>query len=139
MVSWFKAGAALILGFLVVGCPAWAQNLAPPFGIGGTNGIAPLPNLRPSNPSEVLRHRDFAGKPCLAIGAFARPHTVDLNLYDHVISVHNNCPQRIALQVCYYETRDCISMEIPGGEHKEAILGTLPSAKDFRYEFREKF
>lgn len=30
-------------------------------------------------------------------------------------------------------------MEVPGDEHKEAILGTMPSTKDFRFEFREKF
>jgi hypothetical protein len=43
------------------------------------------------------------------------------------------------MQVCYYQTRDCISMEISGGEHKEAVLGTLPSVTNFRFEFREKF
>jgi hypothetical protein len=30
-------------------------------------------------------------------------------------------------------------MEVPGNERKEAVLGTLPSMKDFRFEFREKF
>ena len=35
--------------------------------------------------------------------------------------------------------QDCIPMEISGEERKEAILGTLPSTKDFRFEFREKF
>lgn len=30
-------------------------------------------------------------------------------------------------------------MEVPGSGRKEAILGTLPAAKDFRFEFREKF
>jgi hypothetical protein len=64
---------------------------------------------------------------------------MDPNLYDHVIAVRNNCPQRIAMQACYYRTHDCIPMEIPGGARKEAILGTLPSGKDFRFEFREKF
>jgi hypothetical protein len=43
------------------------------------------------------------------------------------------------MRVCYYESQECIPMEIPGGERKEAILGTLPSTKDFRFEFREKF
>jgi hypothetical protein len=30
-------------------------------------------------------------------------------------------------------------MEVPGDERKEAILGTLPAMKDFRFEFRERF
>ena len=29
-------------------------------------------------------------------------------------------------------------MEIPGGERKETVLGTLPGVSVFRFEFREK-
>lgn len=109
----------------------------------GSSGIRPpldtTPTFGASAGTEILRHRDFAGKACLDVGGLARAHTMDPNLYDHVISVRNNCPQRIALQVCYYRTRDCIPMEVPGGARKDAILGTLPSGKDFRFEFREKF
>jgi len=43
------------------------------------------------------------------------------------------------MQVCYYQTQECIPMDIPGDETKEAILGTMPSTKDFRFDFREKF
>jgi hypothetical protein len=89
--------------------------------------------------TELLRHRDFTGKPCLAVNAYARPHAVDPNLYDHVIIVVNTCPLQIAIQVCYYHSRDCLPVEIPGDERKEAILGTMPSVKDFQFEFREKF
>jgi hypothetical protein len=56
-----------------------------------------------------------------------------------VISVMNGCPQRIAIRVCYYRTQECIPMETPGNERKEAVLGTMPGAKEFRFEFREKF
>jgi hypothetical protein len=111
--------------------------------ITGSSGIRPpvdtTPTFGASSGTEILRHRDFAGKACLDVGGFARAHTIDTNLYDHVITVRNNCPLRIALQVCYYRTRDCIPIEIPGGARKEAILGTLPSTRDFRFEFREKF
>jgi hypothetical protein len=30
-------------------------------------------------------------------------------------------------------------VDVPGREHKEALLGTLPSIRDFRYEFHEQF
>jgi hypothetical protein len=109
---------------------------------GETSGMqdADTPStFQASGGNEVLRHRDFAGKPCLAVDAFARAHAVDANLYDDVIEVVNSCPQRIAIQVCYYQSEDCIPMDIPGGERKEAILGILPSIRDFRFEFREKF
>jgi hypothetical protein len=112
--------------------------------IGGTSNIRPFSEVPSSSfaasaGTEILRHRDFAGKPCLDVYGFARAHTVNLNLYDHVIAVRNNCPQRIAMQLCYYQTRDCIPMQISGGERKEAVLGILPAVKDFRFEFREKF
>lgn len=97
------------------------------------------PTFGANRANEILRHRDFTGKPCLGVGGFARPHIVNPNVYDHVITAINSCPQRIVLQVCYYQSQDCIPMEVPGSGRKEAILGTLPAAKDFRFEFREKF
>jgi hypothetical protein len=110
--------------------------------VGGTLGIRP-PAARPtfgaSGGNDIQRHRDFTGKPCLGVGGYARSRTLTPNLYDNVIVVVNSCPQRIALQVCYYHSQDCIPVEVPGGERKEAILGTLPASKDFRFEFREKF
>jgi hypothetical protein len=30
-------------------------------------------------------------------------------------------------------------MDVPGHDKKEAILGTLPSVKDFKYEYTERF
>jgi hypothetical protein len=97
----------------------------------------PVPGASSGN--DLLRHRSPTGRPCLEVGGFARPHTTVSNLYDHVVTVTNNCPQRISIQVCYYNTQNCLPVEIPGGERKEAILGTMPSTKDFRFEFREKF
>lgn len=103
----------------------------------------PMPATSPafsaSSGNDLLRHRSPSGTPCLAVSGFARPHTTVSTLYDHVVAVKNNCAQRISLQVCYYRTQDCLPVEVPGGERKEAILGTMPSTKDFRFEFREKF
>jgi hypothetical protein len=109
---------------------------------GGTTGMripTETPTFGPSADSQILRHRGPTGAPCLAVGAYARPHIIDQKLYDHVIVAVNSCAQRIAMQVCYYRSQDCIPMEVPGGERKEAILGTMPAEKDFRFEFREKF
>lgn len=110
--------------------------------IGATGGMQDLDTPQRfewSGGNGILRHRDFAGNPCLAVGGSARPHVIDPNLYDDVVTVVNNCPQRIAMQVCYYQSEDCIQMDIPGESHQEAILGILPATKDFRFEFREKF
>jgi hypothetical protein len=129
--------------FVASACSANAQSaegLSRPV-IGGVGVSAPSQPalIGASKGTDILRHRGPTGSPCLSVGGFARPHIVDPNLYDHVITVKNSCPQRIAMQVCYYNSHDCIPIEIPGGERKEAILGTLPSEKDFRFEFRERF
>jgi hypothetical protein len=87
----------------------------------------------------LLRHRDFAGRPCLTVAGLARSHTTNLNLFDHVIDTTNSCPLKLRLQVCYYKSQQCVWMEVPGRDHKEALLGTLPSIRDFRFEFREQF
>jgi hypothetical protein len=140
--------ALAVFSLAVIGNSASAQGDTNRFGnllpstAGETSGMQDphiLPSLRASGNDEVLRHRDFAGEPCLAVTGFARRHADDPNLYDDVITVLNSCPQRIAMQVCYYESEECIPMDIPGGERKEAILGILPSVEDFRFEFHEKF
>lgn len=121
---------------------ASAQSQSAPV-FGGVGVPAPSPRQGPSfsasSGSDMLRHRSPTGSPCLDVSGSARRHNIDANLYDHVITVMNNCAQRITIQVCYYNTEDCVPMEIPGGERKEAILGTMPATPDFRFEFREKF
>lgn len=142
-----KRIAILIIGLAGIAHTALAQNALPAYNnssrptVGGTSGLSPIPDRPTIGPSEaaIRLHRDFTGKPCLSVGGYARPHTIDPNLYDHVIIAINSCPQRITMQVCYYGSQDCIPMEIQGGERREAVLGSLPSMKDFRFEYREKF
>jgi len=107
--------------------------------LGSSSGAVPKQVIRGSQNTEVLRHRDFAGKPCLDIGGFARAHLNNPKLFDHVISIKNNCPQSLKTEICYLRSRDCINMDVPGHKSKESILGTLPSIKDFQFEFRERF
>jgi hypothetical protein len=132
---------------VAISCAALAQNESSSSGnsskpvVGGVGVAAPAgtPTFGASNGTEILRHRGPTGSPCLSVGGFARPHLVNPNLYDHVIAAVNKCPQRISMQICYYNSQDCVSVEIPGNERKEAILGAMPSVKYFRFEFREKF
>ena len=142
----FKIRTALpVVWLFALGGIASAQSGMSPFGNsspieGATSGVqipAPLPAFGAS--PGILRHRDFTGRPCLDVGGYAEPHRIDPNLYDHIITAVNHCPQRIAIQVCYYESQECIPIDVPGDEQKQAVLGTMPAEKDFRFEFREKF
>jgi hypothetical protein len=157
---------AIILASLAWVPPAGAQIAAPPSSPGSPSPSQPTYGLQPASPTStqplfgsstgtrpplappiitgsqdlnLLRHRDFAGKPCLLVEGMARPHTTNPNLFDHVINTINNCPQKLRLQVCYYKSPQCVWLDVPGRERKEALLGTLPSIRDFRYEFHEQF
>lgn len=139
--------SAAIATLLVVS-PAAAQGTTDPLTglgtrpeVGGTYRPreVPQPKISSSGNTEILRHRDFSGKPCLSVGGFARPFATSPNLFDHVISAENNCPKAIQIQVCYFKSTACTQAAVPGYGRKEAILGTMPSQKDFRFEFREKF
>jgi hypothetical protein len=110
--------------------------------VGETSGIRKqetLPGFRTSGDSKNLRHRDFTGKPCLTVTGFARAETTDPDLYDDMIAAQNSCPQHIVIQVCYYQSEECIPMDVPGDEQREAVLGSLPSTQEFQFEFREKY
>jgi hypothetical protein len=86
-----------------------------------------------------MRHRDPTGKPCLSVFGSAQRQLVNTNLYDHLIMATNTCGRPIKMDVCYYGTDHCISMQVPAMDRKEAMLGILPAMKDFRFEFREQF
>jgi hypothetical protein len=141
----------LCLAIVLLMAPAGvaiAQGVTPPIGsesrptMGATSGRAPPAQpalINASQNIDILRHRGPTGKPCLTIHGYARPHIVNPNLFDHMITATNGCPQLIRMGVCYNRTQQCISMEIPGRMFKEAVLGTMPSLKDFEYEFRERF
>ena len=142
----FVAPFALVA--LLLSSPVGAQGTANPLTglgtrpeVGGTYRPREVlqPNITSSGNTEILRHRDFGGKPCLNVTGFARPFATSPNLFDHVISAENNCPKAIQMQVCYFKSSECTQVSVPGYGRKEAILGTMPSQKDFRFEFREKF
>jgi hypothetical protein len=144
-----RTGGIFLAVALLVGASEalQAQDISPPPGTlsgpttGGTSNssAAPPKIITGSQNTDILRHRDFAGKPCLGIGGFARAHTGDSKLFDHVIEIKNNCSQSIRTQVCYLHTQECVTLEVAGHMTKQGTLGTLPSIKDFQYEFRERF
>jgi hypothetical protein len=131
-----------LVALTAVSAPALAQNETSRPMVGASGIRAPseeAPTFGASSSTDILRHRSPIGTPCLTVTGFPRPHVVSPNVYDHVIAAKNSCAQRITIQVCYYKSLDCIPLEVPGGERKEAVLGTLPGAKEFRFDFREKF
>jgi hypothetical protein len=136
------------LSFGAFAQPSSAQTLPPPIGspggtvFGGAGGLpAPAPRspIMGSQNIDILRHRDSLGRLCLTVYGSPRPHSINKELHEHVISASNSCGQPIKMQVCYYRSHPCILMHIPGWARKEAILGTLSSTWQFQYEFREIF
>jgi hypothetical protein len=137
----------VLTGLVTLSCVASAQSGIGPFDssapiVGATPGLqtpATPPSTFDGENTQILRHKDFTGRPCLDVNGYAQPHTIDPHLYDHIITAINHCPQRITIDVCYYDSQDCIPMDIPGEGQKDIVLGTMPAEKDFRFEFREKF
>jgi hypothetical protein len=136
------------LSFGAFAQPSSAQTLPPPIGSpGGTvfGGAGGLPAPAPRSPItanqniDILRHRDSLGRPCLTVYGSLRPHSINKNLHEQVISASNRCGQSIKMQVCYYRSQECILMRIPGWARIEGILGAPSSNLRFQYEFRELF
>lgn len=141
------------LRILVVGCSlsawaptAWAQSTigtgaasAPPV-IGATPGIKLPKNQTVDTYSnrKPYQRLDSSGRPCLTVGAYARAYASNPNLYDHVMHFENRCAKLISASVCYFNSTSCITVDVPGYQRKESILGIQPSMRDFRFEVREK-
>ena len=110
-----------LIAFTAVSAPALAQNETSQPTV-GASGVRPPEEVGPtfgaSSGNEILRHRSPIGTPCLDSAGFPRPHIVNPNVYDHVISAKNSCAQRITIQVCYYKSLDCMPLEVPGRRAK---------------------
>lgn len=106
--------------------------------VGGTYQSRILPDT-PIGGADSQHHRDFAGKPCLALTGGARPFVTNPKLFDHIIRAENSCPTAIKVQTCYLQSTSCVSFEVPGYGRKEIVLGTMPGQKDFQFQFQEKF
>jgi hypothetical protein len=100
---------------------------------------------RPSDLDELgrsndpnLRRYSSTGKPCIAVESFVTYQLINKNIYEHWIKASNSCGQHIRLQLCYHKTDDCIVMNVPPWESKNAVLGIQPGMKQFQFDAREK-
>ncbi|UPJ78946.1 hypothetical protein IVB16_29455 [Bradyrhizobium sp. 183] len=82
--------------------------------------------------------RDALGRPCLDVEAAARPHTINPEMMDHVVSVKNNCARLIHVKVCYYNADRCNEVNIAANKRADTVLGTMRNVKFFRYSIQQK-
>ncbi len=119
-----RAWTTTAMFLTVLGGYAVGQTLAP---------------LLPTQNNLTKHHMSPLGKPRLTIGGYAKPELANKNIYQHLIRAVNGCGQNIKVQVCYYQTQDCLLMSIPPWESKTSILGIFPALKRFRFEAKEQF
>ncbi|MGY4344976.1 hypothetical protein ACVWXM_001440 [Bradyrhizobium sp. GM7.3] len=82
--------------------------------------------------------RDALGKPCLDVEAAARSHATNKDVVDHVVSVKNNCPRLIKVNVCYFNSQHCNALDLQGYKRIDTILGTMTNIRIFRYSITQK-
>jgi hypothetical protein len=106
----------------------------------GAQGTAPSSGVGIASPNETnRRHLGPTGKPCLSLTGSSKPQLVNHNMINHSVSVSNSCGQRLKVNVCYYRTQECIMIDVPPYERKEAVLGVFPKVLDFRFDYKEQF
>jgi hypothetical protein len=122
-----------------------AQGLSVPLGggnvVGGAGGLAPPPRtpLLSGANTGTRSHVGPTGRACLTVNGEALRETINPNLFEHMIIAQNECSQRIKLQVCYYQSQQCVAMNVPPYGRQDLVLGIMPAMSEFRFEFRELF
>jgi hypothetical protein len=118
---------------------ALAQGLGGPLGSNQrpTGGVLPL--FSGSQNAAVQKHLGPTGKPCVTVVGYAHPQTVNPNIFEHMILATNDCSQPIKMRVCYYQSQQCIPIDVPQYGRKEMVLGIMPAMSQFRFEYRENF
>jgi hypothetical protein len=92
------------------------------------------------SPNDTLRHHmGPTGKPCLTIGTHVQPQTLNPHIVEHWVGASNSCGKNIKVQVCYYGSQDCITMDVPPYGRQDSVLGIYPALADFRIETKEQF
>jgi hypothetical protein len=146
-MPWSCRRLFLVIPLLVgLGNAAAAQGPSSPLGtysapsLGGA-GVRPPehpPILNGAQVAGTQRHYGPTGKPCVTVEGYAQAQTINPNIFNHMISASNDCSQLIKVQVCYYQSKQCIPIDVPPYGRKEAILGIMPAMKQFRFEYREQ-
>ena len=79
------------------------------------------------------------GKPCLVLHGYAKPQTINPNIFEHRIAASNGCGQNIKVKVCYHGSDDCITIDVPPWDRKDSVLGIYPALRDFKFDAKEQF
>jgi len=109
------------------------------FGGAGVRPAAQLPLLSGTQNVGAKKHYGPTGAPCLTVNGNAVPQIVNPNIFTHMIMGNNNCSQPIKVQVCYYQSQQCVPLIVPAYGRKEIVLGIMPAMDQFRFEYRELF
>jgi hypothetical protein len=137
---------------LAIACASMVNGLATVLPAGGAVAqaliqTAPLGNshlegdtlFNGTEDGMAKRHKGPTGKPCISVVGDAHPQKINPQIYDHLIIATNVCGQNIRLNVCYYHSEHCVSINVSAYSDEEAMLGIMPSMKTFRFEYREIF
>ncbi|MGY4330315.1 hypothetical protein ACVWWG_004732 [Bradyrhizobium sp. LB7.2] len=92
----------------------------------------------PAEQSDLLIIRDALNRPCLDVEAIARAHVVNPDMFDHVVSVKNNCSRMIKVKVCYFQTDHCKAFSLQGFQRVDTVLGTMAKVMAFRYSLFQR-
>lgn len=78
--------------------------------------------------------KDALNRPCLDMEAVSRAHAANPSVFDHIVSIKNNCAKRIRVKLCYYNTETCKELLLSPYSREDTILGTMAGgASRFRY------
>jgi hypothetical protein len=85
------------------------------------------------------RHLDFVSKPCLQTGGSSKSLPSNSRVFNHIVSLDNHCAEQITVRICYHRSDACTVVNVPGGSHREQIIGAFPAMQTFQYDVREQF
>src|SRR5215831_10754559 len=124
-----RGGWIALIVITLLKATAAAQTVSPP----ASGSVIPTPF------DASRHHMGPTGKPCLNLSSWAKAQVVNKHIYEHWVGATNRCGQNIKVRVCYYKTRDCITMDVPPWGRKDSVLGIYPALANFRFEAREQF
>jgi hypothetical protein len=78
------------------------------------------------------------GKPCLDIEAAARAQLTNPNMFDHVVSIKNECNRLISVKLCYANSDHCRQLIMHPYKRIDTILGSMQGVTVFKYSVTQK-
>jgi hypothetical protein len=73
-------------------------------------------------------------KSCLTARAYVRPDFANETLHQNWITTKNGCGRFIKISICYRGTANCLSIRVPPGQTKSAIIGYAPNGSEVHYQ-----